>query len=93
MAMSNHTWDKWIKVASVCCTAVVLPGVGWAFKTSQDIHELSGKVMVLTQQLESDRQGTRVVIEELRQLRNSVESMRAEVLQRITRVETKVESR
>jgi len=93
MALSNQNWDRWIKVASVCCTAVVLPGIGWAFQTRQDIHELSGKVNMLAQQIESDRQGVRAVLEELRQLRNSVEAMRAEVLQRITRVETKVEQR
>lgn len=93
MSISNQNWDRWIKVASVCCTAVVLPGIGWAFQTSQDIHDLSGKVNMLAQQIESDRQGVRVVLEELRQLRSSVEAMRAEVLQRITRVETKVEQR
>jgi len=93
MAMSNQTWDRWMKLASICCTAVVLPGIGWAFKTSQDIEALSGRVNMLSQQIESDHKGMIVVIDELRQIRTSLESLRTDVLQRLTRVETKVESR
>jgi len=93
MPISNQNWDRWIKLASICCTVVVLPGIGWAFKTSQDIEALSSRVNMLSHQIESDHKGMIVVIDELRQIRTSLESLRTDVLQRLTRVETKVESR
>lgn len=93
MAIANQNWDRWFKLASICCTAVVLPGMGWAFKTSHDIEVLSGRVNMLSQQIESDHKGMIVVIDELRQIRTSLEGLRTDVLQRLTRVETKVESK
>lgn len=92
MPMSN-SWDRVIKLSSICCTVIILPGIGWAFKTSQDIEAISGRVNMLSQQIESDHKGMVVVIDELRQIRSSLESLRTDVLQRLTRVETKVESR
>ena len=93
MPIPNQTLDRWVKLASICCTAVILPGIGWAFRTTQEIHEISGRVSMLHQQMESDRKGMNAVLDELRNIRTSVESLRADVLQRLTRVETKVESR
>lgn len=93
MPISNQTLDRWVKLASICCTVVILPGIGWAFKTTQEIHDISGRVNMLTQQMESDHKGMAAVLEELRSIRTSVESLRTDVLQRLTRVETKVESR
>jgi len=89
----RKVWDIWLKGVSVICTVAVLPGIGWAFSVHQQLGELDGRVRLLAAQLESDRRGSAAILDELRSLRTSVDTMRADVLQRITRVETKLESR
>jgi hypothetical protein len=86
-------WDVWLKLASIICTVIVVPGAGWAVSVHQQIGELDGRVRLLSAQLESDRRGSAAILDELRSLRTSVDTMRADVLQRITRVETKLEAR
>jgi hypothetical protein len=86
-------WDVWLKLASVVCTVIVVPGAGWAVNVHQQLGELDGRVRLLAAQLDSDRRSASAILEELRGLRSSVDAMRADVLQRITRVETKLEAR
>jgi hypothetical protein len=85
--------DTWIKVVSISCSVVVLPGIGWAWNTSQELTAITGKVQALSQQLDMDRRSANAVVEELRALRASIDSMRADLLQRMTRVETQMEKR
>lgn len=88
--MSNR-WDLLLKVASLACTAVLLPGIGWAWKTGQDISDVRRRVDLLAASFEHQQAKESAVADELRQLRVSVESMRADVLQRLSKVETKLE--
>lgn len=93
MDKSTQVWDRWMKIASIFATGVLIPGIGWAFKTSSELQELNGKVQMLSSQMESDRRGVTMILEEIRQMRTSVESLRADILQRMTRVETKVDTK
>jgi hypothetical protein len=93
MAELPHKLDNALKVLSMVCSAIVLPGIGWAWQTSSSITELSGKVEGLAQQLDSERRSGQAVVEELRLLRTSIDAMRTDLLQRMTRVETRIESR
>jgi len=86
-------WDVLLKAASVICTAVVLPGIGWAWKTGQDINEVRSRVDLLSQIMEHERAKETGIAEELRQLRASVDGLKTDVLQRLSKVETKLETK
>lgn len=85
-------WDRWFKVASVATTGVVLPGIAWALQMSQDLHAVQTQVQMLAQQIDTDRRGLTVLCEEIKGLRASVDTLRSDVLQRLTRVETRIDS-
>lgn len=86
-------WDLLLKVASLACTAVLLPGIGWAWKTGGDISDVRRRVDLLAVALEHQQGRDSFVADELRQLRVSVESLKTDVLQRLSKVETKLEGR
>jgi hypothetical protein len=85
-------WDRWFKVASVATTGVVLPGIAWALRMSHDMHNVQTQVQMLAQQMDTDRRGLTVLCDEIKSLRTSVETLRSDVLQRLTRVETRIDS-
>lgn len=86
-------WDLLMRVASLACTSLLLPGIGWAFSVSSQISNMDGRINILASQIESERRGSTAVIEELRQLRASVDTLKTDILQRIAKVETKLETR
>lgn len=86
-------WDRWFKVASIATTGVVLPGIAWAIQHTQDLHEVRMQVQMLAQQMDSDRRGMNVLLEEMKQLRTSVDALRTDILQRLTRVETRMDNK
>jgi len=86
-------WDRWFKLASIATTSVVLPGIAWAFRMSSDLADVRTQVQMLAQQIDSDRRGMGGVLEELKALRSSVDLMRSDILQRLTRVETRIEGK
>lgn len=90
----DHTkqWDRWMKVASVATTSVVLPGIAWAFNMTRDLTDLRNRVEILAQQIDTDRRGLASICDEIKGLRTSVEALRSDVLQRLTRVETRLDS-
>lgn len=91
--MANQRWDLLLRIASLVCTAVVIPGIGWAWSTTQTISDVRARLDILAHSVEQYRQREDAVVEELRHLRASVESMKTDVLQRLTKVETKLETR
>ena len=86
-------WDLLMRVASLGCTALLLPGIGWAFSVSSQISAMDGRINMLASQIEQERRGSSAVIEELRHLRASVDTLKSDILQRIAKVETKLETR
>lgn len=89
----NSRIDNALKIVSIVCSVVVIPGIGWAWNTSQELTSLDAKVSALAMQLDADRRSANAVVEELRALRASIDTMRADLLQRMTRVETQMEKR
>jgi uncharacterized protein YoxC len=81
-----------MKVASVATTSVVLPGIAWAFNMTRDMTDLRNRVEILAQQIDTDRRGLASICDEIKGLRTSVEALRSDVLQRLTRVETRLDS-
>lgn len=90
---NTPTWDRWFKVASIATTGVVLPGIAWAVQHTQDLADVRMQVQMLAQQMDSDRRGMSVLLEEMKQLRGSVDLLRSDILQRLTRVETRIEGK
>lgn len=84
-------WDLLLKAASILCTVVVVPGIGWAWNIHGQITELSSKVAMLGSQMDMDRRGVSAILDELKSLRISVDTMRSDLLQRMTRVETRLD--
>lgn len=82
-----------MRVASLACTSLLLPGIGWAFSVSSQISNMDGRINILASQIDAERRGSTAVIEELRQLRTSVDTLKTDILQRIAKVETKLETR
>jgi hypothetical protein len=86
-------WDRWFKLASIATTSVVLPGIAWAFRMSADLTDVRTQVQMLAQQIDVERRGLNGVLDELKALRSSVDLMRSDILQRLTRVETRIDNR
>lgn len=86
-------WDLLMRVASLACTSLLLPGIGWAFSVSAQISNMDGRINILASQMESERRGSSAVLDELRHLRASVDTLKSDILQRIAKVETKLETR
>ena len=86
-------WDAWLKLASVVCTVVVVPGVGWAFQVQSSLTTLQAQVSMLASQAEADRAGVNALLTELREMRRELGNMKTDLAQRITRVETQLEKR
>lgn len=91
MGSSADRWAAWLKVASVLCTSIIVPGVGWAWTLSSDVHNLQGQVGMLKAQMDRDSRDEDSLRGDIRQLRETIESMKADVLQRLAKVETKLE--
>lgn len=89
---NERQWDRWFKLASIATTAVVIPGIAWAVGMTRDISEVRNRVEVLSQQIDMDRRGMANLCDEIKGLRTSVETLRSDVLQRLTRVETRLDS-
>lgn len=90
-SQDTKRWDLLLKAASILCTAVVVPGIGWAWNIHGQITELSSRVAMLSSQMDSDRRGVSAILDELKSLRVSVDTMRTDLLQRMTRVETRLD--
>jgi predicted dinucleotide-utilizing enzyme len=98
--MTKATWDRVMQGASVIMTVAILPAAGWAWRIQESqgaqaaqLRELAVELANVRQQLEQDRRGAVGVLDELRALRGSVDTLRVDVLQRITRLETQMESK
>ena len=85
-------WDRWFRFASVATTSVVLPGIAWAIGMTRDLDAVRNQVGILAQQIENDRRGLSTLCDEIKSLRASVDGMRNDVLQRLTRVETRLDT-
>jgi hypothetical protein len=87
----QRRWDLFLKLASLLCTALLIPGISWAFAVHREIGDLGAQIQLLHIQAETDRKGVSAILTEIRALRESVDSMRADFLQRLTRVETRLD--
>lgn len=98
--LSKSTWDRILQATSVTMTVAILPAAGWAWRITESQHEqqsqlreLRSELSAMRDALATDRRGHVGLLDELKALRQSVDTMRVDVLQRITRLETLGEKR
>lgn len=91
MAAPYTDWQNIIELASLICTVGIVPGIGWAFSVTRKIQDLSTKISMISTQLDTKRTEESRIIDELRSLRTSVDTLKGDLLQRIAKVETKLE--
>jgi len=93
MRPQTAAWEKWFKVVSWAFPLSVLPAITWAFQVERQLTTLSQQMVHMIQQYESERAANRVLAEKVDQLRQSVEALRTDLVQRMARVETKLEQK
>jgi hypothetical protein len=86
-------FDGWLRAASLLCTAILIPAVGWAWNMNDKIGLLGNDISSLRQQVEGERRGNSAVIDELKMLRASMDALKSDLQQRLTRVETRLDSK
>ena len=86
-------FDGWLRAASILCTAILIPAVGWAWGINEKIGVLGSDIGSLRQQIEGERRGNGAVIDELKLLRQSMDALKSDLQQRLTRVETRLDNR
>lgn len=93
-------WQRLFQVASLVTTVAIVPAAGWAWRTTESQHEQQAQLRLLQNdvanvraQLDTHRTAHMALLEELRGLRASVDALRVDLLQRMTRVETRLDDR
>ena len=84
-------FDGWMRAASLLCTAILIPAVGWAWGMDNKIAVLGNDISSLRQQMEGEHRGNGAVIDELKMLRASMDALKSDLQQRLTRVETRLD--
>lgn len=90
MLKAQH-WERVFQVASLVTTLAIVPAAGWAWRTTEAQVLLQQDISTLRMQLAGSQQQDTAQLEELRALRTAIEAMRLDVLQRLTKVETRIE--
>lgn len=82
-----------LKNLILVCTGIVTPAIVWASSVQVQLNDLGNKVAMINAQIDNDRRSMASVLNEMQAIRQSIESLRSDILQRITRVETKIEEK
>lgn len=82
-----------LKNLILVCTGIVAPAIVWASSVQVQLNDLGNKVAMINAQIDNDRRSMASVLGEMQAIRQSIESLRSDILQRITRVETKIEEK
>lgn len=93
MRPQTNGWEKWFKVVSWAFTLSVAPAITWAFQVERQLTTLNQQIIHMIQQNEHERAANRILADKVDQLRQSVETLRTDLVQRMARVETKLEQK
>lgn len=83
--------DLAFKLGGAICTFIVVPAVRWAIKVNSKLATLTQDVQNVAEQIEEERAERHTILEAINNLRGDLHRQSTEILQRITRVETKLE--
>ena len=83
-------WDIFVKAVTAVFTVVILPAVGWAVRVQSKLNRLEDQVGHVSAQIQEEREERDELLSEIRAVRNDLRGLSDAVLQRMTRVETKL---
>ena len=83
--------DLAFKLGGAICTFIVVPAVRWAIKVNAKLATLTQDVQNVAEQIEEERVERHSILSAINNLRTDLHRNSTEILQRLTRVETKLE--
>lgn len=83
-------WDIFVKAVTAIFTVVILPAVGWAVRVQSKLNRLEDQVSHVSAQIREEREERDELLSEIRAVRNDLRGLSDALLQRMTRVETKL---
>ena len=83
-------WDIFVKAVTAIFTVVILPAVGWAVRVQSKLNRLEDQVSHVSAQIQEEREERDELLSEIRAVRNDLRGLSDALLQRMTRVETKL---
>lgn len=91
--MDKDRWNRWLQVAQLLITLALVPAVRWGLLISERQTQIEMQVLELKSQLAGEQRAAAAVVDELRGMRTGLDAMKSEILQRMTKVETKLDNR
>lgn len=83
-------WDIFVKAVTAMFTVVILPAVGWAVRVQSKLNRLEDQVSHVSAQIQEEREERDELLSEIRAVRGDLRGLSEALLQRMTRVETKL---
>lgn len=83
-------WDIFVKAVTAIFTVVILPAVGWAVRVQSKLNRLEDQVAHVSNQIREEREERDELLSEIRAIRDDLRGLSEAVLQRMTRVETRL---
>lgn len=83
-------WDIFVKAVTAIFTVVILPAVGWAVRVQSKLNRLEDQVSHVSAQIREEREERDELLSEIRAVRGDLRGLSEALLQRMTRVETKL---
>lgn len=83
-------WDIFVKAVTAMFTVVILPAVGWAVRVQSKLNRLEDQVSHVSAQIREEREERDELLSEIRAVRGDLRGLSEALLQRMTRVETKL---
>lgn len=83
-------WDIFVKAVTAIFTVVILPAVGWAVRVQSKLNRLEDQVAHVSNQIREEREERDELLSEIRAVRGDLRGLSEALLQRMTRVETKL---
>lgn len=83
-------WDIFVKAVTALSTVVILPAATWAVRVQSKLNRLEDQVSHVSAQIREEREERDELLSEIRAVRGDLRGLSEALLQRMTRVETKL---
>jgi hypothetical protein len=91
MPLESSKLQRWLPIVQLLVTLALVPAVRWGWLISEQQQHLEMQHNELRNQFLSEQRAVETLFEEFRSVRSSIDGLKTELLQRLTRVETKIE--
>lgn len=90
--MDPQKIQRWLQIVQLIVTLALVPAVRWGFLISERQQAQEMQLLELRGRLEGEQRAVVTLVDELRGVRASIDGMKTELLQRLTRVETRIDA-